>query len=47
MFAEDRYFRELLVMMEMVSAYSVTVCSVAWLVYLGSAVVEQILTEAV
>ena len=44
MFALDR---ELLVMTELVSAYSVTVSPAAWLVYLGSAVVGQTLIEAV
>lgn len=34
-------------MMELASAYSVTVSPVAWLVYLGSAVVEQFLIERV
>jgi len=49
LFAQDPYFREFLVMMEPVSAYSVAASSVAWLVYLSlsSAVVGQILMEPV
>ena len=50
MFARDQHFRELLhllVMMELVSTYPVTVSLAVRLVYLGSVVVGQVLIEVV